>query len=125
MKTLEYVLDKFKSKCIDGRDAYRLATYTPEEKLKKIGISLKEEYVGMHETEQFTKDSIIKQLKRDVEFGWGKAVNQRGISSETMYEVVKMWNWILENDLEGFDDYGSYGKPLFIATAEKYGWKLP
>ena len=42
-----------------------------------------------------------------------------------MFEVVKMWNWILEEELENFDDYPMYGLPLFKATAVKYSFENP
>ena len=44
-----------------------------------------------------------------------------------MFEVVKMWNWILEEGLENFsdNDYAQYGLPLFKATAIKYGFDNP
>jgi hypothetical protein len=42
-----------------------------------------------------------------------------------MYEVVEMWNWILEEGLEDFTDYAQYGLPLFKATAVKYGFDNP
>jgi hypothetical protein len=36
-----------------------------------------------------------------------------------------MWNWILDEGLEDFDDYAQYGLPLFKATAVKYGFENP
>ena len=38
-----------------------------------------------------------------------------------------MWNWILEEGLEDWDDdnYAMYGLPLFKATAVKYGFENP
>lgn len=56
-----------------------------------------------------------------------KALNQRGISASLMFECVMMWNYILEEGLEDWDedDYGFYGLPLFKATAVKYGWDNP
>lgn len=42
-----------------------------------------------------------------------------------MYEVVQMWNCILEEGLEDFDSYAMYGLPLFKATAVKYGFDNP
>jgi hypothetical protein len=123
MKTLEYIIENHKSECIDGRDMTRLMQFVKEEDLGKIGVTLKDEYVGTHEAIPFTRENILKQLKEDVLFGWEKAVNERGISASLMYEVVQMWNWVLEEGLEDYDNYGWYGKPLFIKTAEKYGWK--
>lgn len=49
------------------------------------------------------------------------------ISASLMFECVMMWNYILEEGLEDWDedDYGFYGLPLFKATAVKYGWDNP
>lgn len=124
MKTLEEIFEIYKSNCIDGRDMVRLSQFVEEKDLEKIGITLKEEYKGTHEAIPFTEENVLKQLESDVYFGWHKAVNQRGISAELMYDVVKMWNWVLENELQDFDEYGWYGKPMFQKTASLYGWEL-
>ena len=74
----------------------------------------------------FTKENIIEQLRTDVEFGFEKALNRRGISACLMFEVVRMWNWILNEDDElanwPSERYAIYGLPLFKATAIKYGF---
>lgn len=76
---------------------------------------------------EFTRENVLKQLEEDVRFGFEKALNQRGISASLMFECVMMWNYILEEGLEDWDedDYGFYGLPLFKATAVKYGWDNP
>lgn len=63
---------------------------------------------------------IISQMRDDVAFGFVKALDQRGISAEFMYFVVKMWLWILDDPLEHMDQYAQYGLPLFRAVAIKY-----
>lgn len=125
MKSLEQVISLYKSDTIDGRDLNRLAQFVPEKDLPKIGIELREEYVGKHEHKEFTRENVIAQLKEDVEFGFEKALDGRGISSSLMADVVKMWNWILEEGLEDFDEYPMYGLPIFKATALKYGFENP
>lgn len=127
MKTLQQVKELYKSNTIDGRDLTRLMQFIPESELKDFGIELKEEYVGKHETIPFTRENILNQLKGDVEFGFTKALNKRGLSAGAMFDVVRMWNWILEEGLEDFstDQYPMYGLPLFKATALKYGWDNP
>jgi len=125
MKTLEQVINGHVSKTIDGRDLYRFMQFVPEERLSEIRITLKPEYVGTHKEIPFTKENVLKQLKQDVAFGFEKALNKRGISSELMWEVVSMWNWILEEGLEDFREYAQYGLPLFKATAVKYGFDNP
>jgi hypothetical protein len=99
-----------------------LAEFVPEDQLPNIGIKLKDEYKGKHEHIPFIRENVLKQLKKDVFFGYEKAVNERSISSSLMFDVVSMWNQILEEGLENFDSYGYYGKPLFVETAKKYGW---
>jgi hypothetical protein len=125
MKNLDQIKNEYKSNTLDGRDLYRLMDFIPEHELGDFGITLKEEYVGKHKHIDFTRENVLIQLQKDVDFGFEKALNQRGISSSLMYEVVKMWNWILEEGLEDFDDYAMYGLPLFKATAVKYGFENP
>ena len=125
MKTLQQVKEMYKSQTIDGRDLSRLMQFIPEEELKDFGLELKDEYVGTHKHIEFTKENVLIQLEKDVSFGFEKALNQRGISAGLMAEVVQMWNWILEEGLEDFDDYPMYGLPIFKATAVKYGFENP
>lgn len=123
MKTLEQVKNLYKSDTLDGRDLYRLAKFIPKEELEDFGLKLKEG--AEHEHIPFTRENVLCQLEKDVEFGFEKALDQRGISSGIMFDVVKMWNWILEEGLEDWSDsnYAQYGLPLFKATAVKYGFK--
>jgi len=125
MKTLEQIAQLYTSKTIDGRDLNRLAQFIPEDMLPRFGLELSPEYQGKHQALEFTRENVLKQLEKDVEFGFEKALDQRGISSGLMYNVVKMWNWILEEGLEDFEDYAQYGLPLFKATAVKYGFENP
>lgn len=128
MKTLEQVFANYKSQTLDGRDVSRLAQFVPEADLSKIGVELKDESKGTWKPEEFTKENVIKQLKGDVAFAFEKALNKRGISAGMMFEVVHMWNWILEDGLEDWDEdagYAQYGLPLFKATALKYSFDNP
>ena len=129
MKTLEYIAENYKSETIDGRDFHRLAQFIPFGMLPKFGIEPSDEWNDKEKwdahVKPFTRENILKQLEEDVDFGFEKALNKRGISSSLMYNVVKMWNWILEEGLEDFDDYPMYGLPLFKATAVKYGFDNP
>lgn len=124
MKTLEQIKQRG-SQSFDGRDFGRLAKFIPEEELHEYGITLKDEFVGKHKAIPFTRENVLSQLKDDVEFGFEKALDKRGLSAGCMYSVVDMWNWVLEEGLEDFDDYAQYGLPLFKATAVKYGFNNP
>ncbi len=127
MKTREQILEGIKngrkSNCIDGRDFSRLAMFFPIKDFDILGCELIEG--AKHTPKDLTYDNVISQLKEDVAFGFKKALGQRGISSELMYEVVKMWSWVLEDELIDFDSYTMYGLPLFKAVALKYGFNNP
>lgn len=123
MKTQQQVLDTFKMECLDGRDAGRLAHFFPVSDWEKIGVRPSEAFSPDRYTPlPWTEEAIKKQLEGDLEFGFEKALNKRGISASLMYEVVKMWMWILEDPLYEFPDYAQYGLPFFKAVALKYNF---
>jgi hypothetical protein len=123
MKTLDQIESMYKSQTIDGRGLYRLAQFIPQDRLYSFGLELKDG--SSHDPTDFTRENVLKQLEKDVAFGFEKALDQRGISSSLMFKCVQMWNWILEEGLENWseDDYAQYGLPLFKATANKYGFQ--
>lgn len=128
MKTLNEILDNYKDYAVvlDDRFGSRLAKFLTEEQLEKIGFK----YDGDEpypEPKEWTRENILEQLKSDVEFGFEKALDQRGISAGLMFYVVLRWNQVLEEGLENYpeENYAMYGLPLFKATAVKYGWENP
>lgn len=128
MKTLDEIVNNYDkwSVFIDDRFGARLAQFLTQEQLEKIGFK----WIGKDpypEPKEWTRENILSQLEKDVEFGFEKALDKRGISASLMFEVVLRWNRVLEEGLEDYseDDYSMYGLPLFRATAEKYGWENP
>jgi hypothetical protein len=124
MKTLDEIKG-YRTQTLDGRDITRLMAFIPEDQLADFGLELKDEFKGTHEAIPFTRENVLAQLEKDVAFGFYKALNHRGLSSGMMHDVVCMWNAILEEGLEDYDEYAQYGLPTFKATAVKYGFKNP
>ena len=123
MKTLDQIIELYKSETLDGRDLVRLCDFVPPDRWHELGVKLKEGAdISTVVTKEFTRDNVLEQLRLDVAFGFEKALNKRGISAGLMYEVVEMWTWVLEEGLQGFEAYAQYGLPLFKATAIKYGF---
>ena len=135
MRTLDEILSNYKVNCIDGRDIYRLWKFIPWDMVKNYPDfynKVKDEYLNEEAWNRdvyempFTRENIIEQLRTDVEFGFAKALDKRGISASLMFEVVRMWNWILNEDDElanwPSERYALYGLPLLKATALKYGF---
>ena len=127
MKTKEQVLEQVKagkeSQCLDRRDFSRLIDYYPIEDWGHFGFSLKESAGRPPAPKKWTKENIIADMQGDVSFGFEKALDQRGISSGLMHEVVLMWLWVLDDPLADFEEYAPYGLPLFKAVALKHGFK--
>lgn len=124
MKTLEQI-KKYEAQCFDMRDLSRLSDFFDAETCEKLGFTFKEGMREKYIPEEYTRENVLKHLKGDLDFAFEKALNGRGISSSFMYSVIQMWNWVLEEGLEEFDDYENYGLPLFKATALKYGFDNP
>lgn len=110
---------------LDDRFGVRLAQFLTQEQLEKIGFKWNSDE-PYPEPKEWTRENILSQLKEDVEFGFEKALDKRGISASLMFAVVLRWNRVLEEGLEDYpeDNYAMY-LPLFKATAEKYGWENP
>lgn len=111
------------AQAIDGRDFDRLVEFFESNEIPTFGYELKEDVVW--KAKEFSKENVIAQLKKDVDFGFQKALDQRGLSASAMYQVVKMWLWVLEDELQDFESYAQYGLPLFKAVAVKYGFDNP
>ena len=128
MKTKEQILEAInsgrKSRCIDMRDYIRLSDFFPADEWGAFGFNLKDG-VDPPTPEELSQENILRHLKGDLEFAFEKALGQRGISSELMYEVVKMWMWVLDDELQEFNGYAQYGLPLLKAVAVKYDLHNP
>lgn len=127
MKTIAKIIEGYQAKTLHGRDIGRLSQFVPEESLALLGLQLKEEFKGKHIPIEFTRENVLKELESDLALSFDKALGQRGLSAGMMYDVIRMWNWILEEGLEDWDRdrYAQYGLPLFKATAVKYGFDNP
>lgn len=112
------------SNTLDGRDMSRLVDFFDHTEWSAFGFKLADGEEPPVPT-PYTEETVKAALARDVAFGFTKALNQRGISASMMYEVVKMWLVVLEDDLKDFGDYAQYGLPLFKAVAVKYGLPNP
>lgn len=127
MKTIEEIIKNYENyeTSIEDRFGRRLCQFLTREQMVRIGFELGGNVDNI--PKEWTRENIINQLKSDVEFGFEKALDKRGISSSLMFSVVMSWNKVLEEGLEDWDEdnYRYYGLPLFKATALKYGFDNP
>lgn len=133
MKTRQQVVAEIRagreSRCLDGRDYSRLTDFMPVADWEALGYALKPDVASSDAPipEEWTEANILAQLNTDLAFAFEKALDKRGISAGLMYEVVKMWMWVLEDPLgaESETDYAQYGLPFLKAVALKYGFDNP
>jgi hypothetical protein len=120
---LEAVEKEKTSQVIDRRDFYRLCKFFDADQLHLFGFDA-DNPVDWQPME-YTEAIVLSALQEDVQFAFHKALTKRGISSSLMYEVIKMWMWVLDDDLQHWNSYAMYGLPLYKAVALKYGFGNP
>ena len=126
MYDINYVkehLDEFEEDTLfDRRFTKRFIDFLPLEEWSQYGFS----YIGEDEyiQKEWTEENVLEQLKQDVEFGYSKAEDERGISSELMAMVVNAWCKVLQNGLNLDGDDGWYHMKQFTIVANHYGWEL-
>lgn len=127
MMTLEQAIDLAKNNDdFDSRFGARLCQFLTADQVEELGFEFSSDDArNSHVAKEWGRDAIIEQLEKDVAFGFEKALDQRGISAGLMASVVQCWNTVLQEGLEGFDEYPMYGLPIFRATAVRYGFDNP
>lgn len=130
MKSLEYVkshINEFEEDdFLDRRWTKRFIDFVPVSEWKDYGFKVSDGYDPSDiKVKEWTEENILEQLKWDVEFGYEKAVDERGISSELMAMVVNAWCKVLENGLNLDGNDGWYHINQFKVVAKHYGWTLP
>lgn len=76
------------------------------------------------------RDTIVKEMRDYMEFGWGKVLDHRGISASRTLSHMAGWLWLLEDDeMVGFvfdeANYMPYGAPVLKRICEKYEFPIP
>ena len=102
MKTIEEILANYKDyeTFLGDRFGRRFSDFLTEEQAAGIGWHAAEGH-EWPEPKEWTEENVLAQLKKDVEFGWSKACDERGISSELMYDVCKAWSSPLQAEVVG------------------------
>lgn len=127
MVSIEYVKEHFdefeKDNFLDRRFTKRFIDFIPVEEWDKYGFK----YTGDGEyiPKEWNEKNVIEQLRQDTLFGYKKAIDERGISSELMAMVVNAWCKVLENGLNLDGNDGCYHVRQFTTVAEFYGWIFP
>ena len=92
MLTKDYVIKHYNDFEVHpfNRFGIRLAQFCTKEELKKLNIFTDESIKEWDDSKikDWTEENIIEQLRKDVEFGFEKALNQRGISASIMFDIV-------------------------------------
>lgn len=88
MKTLEQIKQERNSKFFNAFYMSKLSKFVPEEELEDFGLELRPENKGKHVAVPFTREAVIEELRELVEYGFIKAIDQRGMSSSMAADGV-------------------------------------
>lgn len=121
MNSNEDILDFGKDVLIDYLDYEHVKPYLKEEKVEELKNSWKP-ITDLRVCAQDFLDYMV--------FAWGKAEDERGISSSRSISKLSAWMWLLGRDdlrrlLEDEDLYNPYGAPALIKCCEELGIEVP
>ena len=125
MKNIKEILENYDEyrTILEDRFGVRLCNnFLTREEAIQIGFKPLEG-IEWETPKEFNRENVITQLKKDVAFGYEKAMDERGISASLMYNVVKSWLKVLE-DNRTYPEYDDYGKEFFKEVANVYNYKL-
>ncbi len=79
------------------------------------------------ETTPLIRESILKEMHDYMEFAWGKANDERGLSASRSVSHYIAWTWLAgDRELSAWvgdsNNYEFYGKPILEKICEHYGW---
>lgn len=132
MRTEEEIIKKAEHEKEHGMGifgiTYDYLTYLSYEKAKEVEPNLTEADWKDFRRE-YTKESVIEEIKDYLPFAYEKAEGARGISSNRSIAHFQAWLWLIEDEeLFEFalddDNYPMYGFPILQRIAEKYEPKL-
>ncbi len=133
LRTQEEITIKFEQQ----KDSDSFLDFRPEVLMDYLSFEnakphLKEEYVkeveaGTKQWEQFTTiEKCADDFLKYMEFAWGKAEDERGISASRSIQKLGMWLWIMNREdlsamIERDDLYNPYGAPALIEVCDAMG----
>lgn len=71
-----------------------------------------------------TRESILSDMKKYMEFAWEKCLGHRGLSAGRSVDKFSAWVWLL-GDEEIQADYAPYGAPILAEICGRYGFPVP
>ena len=98
--------------------------------LAKAGVfnELSQEEVWNESLSLLTEEAILSEMREYMEFAWGKANNERGISASRSVQKFEAWMWLIGDD-DGLQElssveYAPYGKPKLNYISQRYGFPV-
>lgn len=106
--------------------------------LEHLGFKYAKEFLKEGTTEEEWVDcgivDTIEEAAQDfldyMNFAWGKAQDERGLSANRSVMKLGSWLWLMGRDdlseiIQDEDKYAPYGAPALIEVCEKMGIKYP
>lgn len=106
-----------------------LAAFLPWEHAKALVKPTVTEEEWTKDTKPLTREAVIEQMRGYMEFAWGKAKDERGISASRSVEKLREWAWLLGDDdlVTAIEEapYGWYGVDTLRVICERLDFPIP
>jgi len=133
MKSYDEVINLFKKGQVYPRylthffndlDLWKLCMYIKSKDLQLFGFMLKEnencQKWDKKVEKKWKRKNFIKELKKELGYAFDKMNKKEGLAVALIIELIKMWLWILDDDLWKNEEFEPYGLPFLEKVALKY-----
>jgi hypothetical protein len=129
MRSLEEIVQKVREA------GNRFLIFTPEVLVPHLPFAMAQEFLKPEVDPKdwspmdLTREAVLAEMKRYMEFAWSKVEGHRGLSASRSVSKMRYWVWLLGDDeiLERFQStsYSPYGAPQLKLVSEIYGFPIP
>lgn len=125
MRTQKEIVDYLNSEDEDGIFSFRHEVLVPFLTFENAKPFLKEGVTDW-KCSDLSRDSVLSQMRKYMEFAWGKVLDHRGLSANRSVSKMKAWRWLLgdSNKIE-WRNYPNYGAPILAQVCELYSFNVP
>ena len=125
IKSLNEIKERIEAHIEDRRESLMIAMCNHQHPLQ----AYHPEYIKEgFEPNPLTEEAVIEEMRGYMNFAFGKAHGQRGISASRSVWKYVQWLWLIEDEdllafAENESNYAMYGLPVLRKISDKYGFE--
>jgi hypothetical protein len=117
VRTAEEIVEFYKEHQKNDMFGFMAEVLVPYLSAEQAKPFIREEFLPKWTAQPLTRDFITAEMKKYMEFAWGKATDHRGISAGRSINKMSCWLWLLKDDetykfAAKTKNYPQYGAPI-------------